>query len=392
MAPLMPQPEYDVAVAGAGPGGLHAATLLAREGFRVVVFEEHPAVGQPVHCTGVLASESFQELDLPADATLNDLTRVSFVSPGRITVPYTTDTALATVIDRAAFDQALADRAVAAGVELRLGARVSAIHPGSRGVLVSTGESAASARMAVLACGASYALQRRFGLGLPKRHLHSAQLELPARRLFGVELHFGRGVAPDGFAWAVPVVRPNGSFVRVGAMASADASGCYARMIARIAERWGIDDQGAPPRQKMLPLGAIKRTYADRLLVVGDAAGLVKPTTGGGIHYSVLSGRLAAETAAAALRHNRLDAAALSAYELAWRTRLAAEFEAQHALRAIVTRLTDAEIDSLFDLACTDGIMPIVRRTAKFNHHRHLIFALFKHPPARRILLRAFAG
>ena len=50
------------------------------------------------------------------------------------------------------------------------------------------------------------------------------------------------------------------------------------------------------------------------------------------------------------------------------------------------------EIDSLFDLAQTDGIMPLVRKTAQFNQHRHLIRALFKHPPARRILFRSLVG
>ena len=46
----------------------------------------------------------------------------------------------------------------------------------------------------------------------------------------------------------------------------------------------------------------------------------------------------------------------------------------------------------LFELAQTDGIMPIVRRTAKFNQHRELILSLFKHPPARRIFFRRLAG
>ena len=68
-------------------------------------------------------------------------------------------------------------------------------------------------------------------------------------------------------------------------------------MIERVADRWGVTVDDAPPRQKILPLGEIDRTYGDRLLVIGDAAGLVKPTTGAGIHYSILSGRLAADVA-----------------------------------------------------------------------------------------------
>jgi len=61
-------------------------------------------------------------------------------------------------------------------------------------------------------------------------------------------------------------------------------------------------------------------------------------------------------------------------------------------MRLLSQRLSDQEIDALFELAQTDGIMPIVRRTAQFNRHRNLIVALFKHPPARQIFFRRLAG
>jgi len=392
MASGMPHVTVDALVVGAGPGGLCAAAQLAAQGHDVLICEEHAAIGSPVHCTGVLAAESFRDFDLPCDATLNSLTTARFVSPAGLTVEYTTPSPLATVIDRVAFDRALAARAEAAGAQLRLGVRVSSLEPGEGCLTAAIGDALVHARLVVLACGASYGFQRRLGLGLPQVYLHTAQRELPARRLWDVELHFGRAVAPDGFAWVVPVVRPEGSYARVGAMASEDALGCYTRMIERVADRWGVTVDDAPPRQKILPLGEIDRTYGDRLLVIGDAAGLVKPTTGGGIHYSILSGRLAADVAGDALRRDRLDAATLSRYERTWRLQLADELAAQHALRRVVTQLSDAEVDGLFDLARTDGIMPLVRKTAQFNQHRHLIRALFKHPPARRILFRSLVG
>ena len=142
-----------------------------------------------------------------------------FVSPGGIPVDYTTPSPLAAVIDRPTFDRALAARAVAVGADVRTNARVAALECSASGVYAIVGGEAIQARLAVLACGATYAFQRRFDLGLPRTHLHTAQRELPAARLGGVELHFGQGVAPGGFAWAVPVERPDGGYVRVGAMA-----------------------------------------------------------------------------------------------------------------------------------------------------------------------------
>jgi len=383
----------DVLIVGGGPGGLFLAARLAEGGVRTVVCEEHSRVGDPVHCTGVLSSDSFDRFDLPVSATLNHLTDVRFVSPGGIPVDYATASPIATVIDRPAFDRALAERAVAAGARVRSGARVTGLDVDASGVRATIlGGEVVKARLAVLACGANYAFQRRFGFGLPRTYLHTAQRELPAAVMPCVELHFGRDVAPGGFAWAVPVVRPEGFHVRIGVMAARDAPGCYDRMLQRVGDRWGVSNRDLPPRLKILPLGAIGRTYADRLLAIGDAAGLVKPTTGGGIHYSIVSASIAAEVALDALASDRLSADSLVTYERRWRAELADEFDAQHELREVATDLSDQAIDSFFELAHTDGIMPIVRATARFNEHRPLIRALFKHPPARRILFRSIVG
>jgi flavin-dependent dehydrogenase len=161
-------------------------------------------------------------------------------------------------------------------------------------------------------------------------------------------------------------------------------------MVENLSSRWGIRDAGScVPRHKVLPLGPILRTTRDRLVAVGDAGGLVKPTTGGGIYYSLLSAQLATDVLIPALREDALGAARLEAYERAWRARIGSELRWQTMLRRIAQRLSDADIDRLFDLARTDGLMPIVRRTARFNQHRDFIMALLKHPPARRVLIRA---
>jgi flavin-dependent dehydrogenase len=228
---------------------------------------------------------------------------------------------------------------------------------------------------------------------MPSTFLQSAQMELPADRMDVVEIHFGSEIAPKGFAWAVPVHRPHGTFVRIGVMAAEDAAGGFSRMLQRVRHPWAVAlPDAAGPRRRMLPLGSLRRTYGDRVLAVGDAAGLVKPTTGGGIYYSMVSGEIAGAVLTRQLAAGDLSARALKVYEREWRSRFQSEFNAQLALRFVAQRMRDTDIDALFKLAQTDGILPLVRQTARFNHHRDFILALLKHQPARRVLLGRLAS
>ena len=100
---------------------------------------------------------------------------------------------------------------------------------------------------------------------------------------------------------------------------------------------------------------------------------------------------MAADVLVKAFAIGDVGAGSLACYETEWRERLSEEFRAQLSLRLFAHRMTDIEIEGLFDLARTDGVMPIVRSTASFNRHRKLILALLKHPPVRQLLLRQLA-
>jgi digeranylgeranylglycerophospholipid reductase len=379
----------DVAVIGAGPAGLTTARALAAAGHDVVVLEEHPQIGVPVHCTGVLGLDAFDEFDIPREAILSTAQVARFVAADGSDVAVEAGRARAAVVDRARFDQALAASSRQAGAELRSGARVRTIAIGPSSVSIAVeGAEPVRARACVLACGASYRFNRQLGLGVPRSFVQSAQLEYPLDGPSDVEVHLGRSVAPGGFAWLVPFQRDGRPHTRLGLMCESRAQHRFREFAQRMRTRFNVaSDVWPDPRLKILPLGPVSRTYGTRLVAVGDAAGLVKPTTGGGIYYSLISGQIAARTLHDALRDDDLREARLRRYEQEWRARLGAEIRIGLAFRILASRMTDRAIDAVVELARVDGLVPMLRQTADFNWHRQSALALLRHSQFRKILL-----
>jgi len=277
----------DIVVIGAGPAGSITARRLAERGHDVVVLEEHDVVGQPVHCTGLLGLEAFDEFDLPRELILARAGVARFWGAAGQSVSVQSGRVEAVVIDRAALDEYLAGEAARAGAEIRCGARVEGIEVGSTHVAVAVrgADQPLRARACVVACGANYGFHRQLGLGMPGVFLQSAQIETPFPEFEAIEVKFGRDVAPGGFAWLVPFKRGDVPHARIGLMSETKSRERFAALLDTFSARTGLLVGGvAPPRLKVLPLGPVARTYGHRVVAVGDAAGLVKPTTGGGIY------------------------------------------------------------------------------------------------------------
>lgn len=383
----------DVVVIGAGPAGSMTAARLAAQGHDVLMLEEHATVGRPVHCTGLLGLEAFDEFDLPRDLILGRADAARFWGAAGQSVTIRSERIQAAIIDRAALDERMAARAARAGVEIRPDCRAESIEIASSSVRVKARgiDRGVTARACVLACGANYRFHRALGLGMPDVYLQSAQLETTFSETADVEVRFGRDVAPSGFAWLVPFRRGNSAYARIGLMAETRGRDRFETFLASLSGRLGVDRDTVPaPRLKMLPLGPVARTYADRVVAVGDAAGLVKPTTGGGIYYGLLSGSIAADVLGDALRRDRLGGSGLRRYETLWRRRLGQEIRVGLAFRRIAARLSDESIDSLIDLARVNGVVPLLQDTASFNWHRKAAIALLGHPSFRRIVFKSW--
>jgi geranylgeranyl reductase family protein len=384
---------HDVIVIGAGPAGSTAAERLAAQGFDVEVLEEHAVIGEPVDCTGVLGTEVFQRFDLPSSMVLSTFDTVTIHSPSEVVATCRNTGPLAHVVERSELDRTLAARAEAAGAKVCLNTR--AVHVGRQSrkveVICREADDASAthvARMVVLAGGPRFGFQERLGLGSCSTLWRSAHAELSGNGLQNPQVYLGRKVAPGAFGWAVPIRRNGQPFVRVGVNSHGDATQHLRALCASKFPHLLPADRDLAARSWVVPVLPLPRSYGDRVLAVGDAAGQVKPTSGGGIYFGMVSATMAAETAGEALRRDALDARALSAYEKSWRSRLALDLKIGTLFRRLFARMPDEDVDELFRTILRGDLLARLTERVSFDWHREIILFLLKHPSLARIFLR----
>ena len=377
---------YDVVVVGAGPAGNICAYLTAKAGLSTLVLEEHEQAGLFVNCTGIIGVEAFEKLNLPSEPILSSLQRITFYAPSGSCFRYDPGKPLAHVVSRRQFDQELADLASSEGAEFRYGVHVRLLQNNIDAVELRAHEEDPEpirAKIVVLATGFGSNLATQVGLQSPKEIVYGAQAEVEMEDLEDVEIYLGRRIAPEAFAWVVPL---GPGIARVGLIASKEAPTYFQELLRhpRIQSRLKTEK----PRMLLSPVPTkpIERSFTDRILVVGEAAGQVKTTTQGGIYYGMLCASLAAETIQQAFGQGDFRARTLRFYETAWRQTIEPELKAGLSLRELFAQLSDAQIDALVELGTREDIISLVRRLAQFDWHRQLIQSSLKLPALKEVV------
>jgi digeranylgeranylglycerophospholipid reductase len=372
---------YDVIVVGAGPAGSYIAYELASSGHDVAVFEEKSAPGLNVCCTGIISTECFQSLDLGMDGILTGVNSAKFFSPSGRCLRLQTKNVQAYVVNRFLLDKAIASKAQSQGARYFFSCPVIDIVPGKDNLQAVTLHSGASetfsARAVVLANGFKPKLPRKLGLGTIKKFLVGAQAEIEAKNVDELEVYFSQEIAPGAFAWLVPIA-PDKAYV--GLLATSQARLHLQEFLSNLFNQGRVTSREVQIEQKAVPLGNLDHSYGDRVLVIGDAAGQVKPTTGGGIYFGHLGAKIAAGVLDEALNSDNLTTSHLSRYQKQCKAKMGKELSRGYRARWAYTKLSDRQIEGIFSALDSSGMAEALINSSDFSFdwHSKLIWTVLK--------------
>ena len=368
----------DVIVVGAGPAGNNTALGLAREGYSVTVIDSRQEIGDKL-CTGLIGRECASRFPIDPALVYREPQSARLVAPGAGPLFFETARPQACVVDRVAYVASFAQRARDAGALYLLGERVHRIVSQNQGVTVITGQGSRQARAVVLATGFGSPLVRQAGLGSVSDYVTGVQAVVSTDGVDEVEVHLGSDVAPGFFSYLVPTL-PGRALV--GLLSRKKAQTRLTNFIQKLRQAGKIKEVVNEAATWGIPLRPLKRTYLDRMVVVGDAAGQVKPTTGGGIYYSLLAGEAAAQVLSEALADDDLSSGNLSRYQSRWRDLLAAEIEVGYSARRLYEFLTDRQIGALVKRAAADGFNSklVDASEGTFDWHGKMIAQIMGNP------------
>lgn len=344
--------RVDVATVGAGPAGSIAAQRLARAGVRVALLEQatfprDKACGDGV-CAGGLAV--LERIDLGEWASQFNAPRILRLSAPDGQVLDVQPEAKAghcygRTIPRRLLDTRLAQAAEEAGTHLIEGTRVRDVTRSNGGPLrvVADGLEEIEAQIVILADGSNTPLTRQMGLVQTPPELVAIRQYLAgdAGPVDRIEIHFERHITP-GYTWIFPV---GDGHANVGTGTFTQRVRQDSIVLREILNRFASDSSVAQGRLAQAePVGPARghplrtclsdtRTHADRILVAGDAAGLVNPFTGEGIATAMESGELAAAQALRALEAGNFSARTLAPYSQTLNRRYRADQQAGRILR-----------------------------------------------------------
>ena len=343
--------HIDVAIIGGGPIGGYVGKEIAKKGFKVTIFEEHPKIGMPLSCAGLVSSRVVEIIKNPKNIIQNEISGAHIYSPTGEKTSIGGDRIHAYVINRSQFDLELISSAIKNGATLSLENKVINAQKKNNTIQLQTVERRKKkqiiTKLIIGADGPHSLIRKIFHFPQPLEYLRGIGAEVTNVNLDPsfVELLLGTRFAPGFFAWIIPT-NTQGSTARVGLCIPNDFQHSLKQTFLNLL---AVKELKTAKISKYLggtiPLGPLKQTVDSNIMLVGDAAAQVKPTSGGGLFPGLLCAKICATVAVEALEKEDLTRQFLQRYHKQWVKEIGRELALGMKFRSVFKHLDDKQLD-----------------------------------------------
>jgi len=343
----------DIAIIGAGPIGCYLGQLLKQQGFSHFILEEHPEIGVPSHCAGLVGKSFFKDskISLPENV-INNILNGAIISYKNHRFILRKER-VAFVIDRKKLD-----RELSLGLNIKKEVKLLNMDRKNNRYILYTNKGNFYSDIVIGADGAASLTRRLAGLKLKPIYYKGIQVRMK-EKVEPQDMAQVDFIKPFlFFSWVIP--EGNG-VVRVGNISPNPAHNFKLflnklRFQGEIIEKMG----------GVLSIG-YGQTFKDNIAVVGDAACQVKPLSGGGLYYGMRCAEILADCI---VRGN------ISSYDGEWKKMLGGEIKTALKIRKILERRSLSFLEKLFEIARENS--HIIEQIADFERHSFSVFNVIK--------------
>ena len=366
--------NFDVTVVGCGPAGAQVAKKLSDAGKSVLVLDHRSEIGDKL-CTGIVGSELYNHYPEVKKFIYSEANSAKIFNNSEHIIDVKKDETQALIIDRVKFIQSIINNAKKSGATLKKQRLVTSSEVGKEYVKVSakfgSKEEIYYSKLLIIASGFNSKFAKSLGFNLSKNYIYGYQTKISNLNLDEVNVFTGSTLPKGHFGWLVPTVKNEGfcgilgkeKLKNNGKAFLLEMQKKYNFEIKEKTKVWGI------------PVKPVNKNYSRRCLLIGDVAGQVKPTTGGGIYYAMRSSDIASEIVINCLENERFSSKDLSLYSKKWEQLFKNELRIGLFARQFYESLDDKDIVKILE-HIKDSEM--IASDINFDWHSKIIMMAFK--------------